>query len=230
MMFSGPQAASPPKKTPGRVLWYVTLSTTGMSQSPNSMPMSRSIHGKALSCPMARITASHGMITVSITVLRCLPFASTVHSSCSNSIPTSLPSSSTIRRGAWFSMISISSSSASSSSHGDALKCLRPRRATTFTSVAPKRLADRQQSMAVLPTPMIRTRGSIFSTCPKCTLASHSIPMWTCAGASQRPGMSSSLPFGAPLPTKTASYSSSSSAFMLSTGVPYFMVAPMSMM
>ena len=118
-------------------------------------------------------------------------------------------------------MISTCSSSASSSSHGDALKCLRPRRAMTFTSVAPTRLAERQQSMAVLPTPMMITRGSILSKCPKCTLASHSMPMCTCDGASQRPGRSSSLPLGAPLPTYTASYPSSSSDLRLSTVVPY---------
>ena len=63
----------------------------------------------------------------------------------------------------------------------------------------------RQQSMAVLPTPMISTRSPIFSMWPKCTEASHSMPMWMFADASSRPGMSRSLPFGAPLPTNTAS-------------------------
>ncbi len=90
MMFCGPHAASPPKKTPARVLCSVVLSTTGMSCLSNSMPMSRSIQGKALSCPIARITASHGMITVPVTSLFCLPFSS-VHLSCSNSMPTSAP-------------------------------------------------------------------------------------------------------------------------------------------
>ena len=41
----------------------VVLSTTGMSHLPNSMPMSRSIHGNALSWPIARTTVSHGMIS-----------------------------------------------------------------------------------------------------------------------------------------------------------------------
>ena len=154
---------------------------------------------------MARITASQGMISARTTRLDCLPEPSSDHSSTSNSIPVSRPPSTIIRRGDRFSTISTCSSTASSSSQGEALKCFRPRRATTFTSVAPRRFAVRQQSIAVLPTPMITTRGSIFSTWRKWTLASHSIPMWTCAGSSWRPGMSSSLPLGAPLPTKTAS-------------------------
>ena len=67
MMFFGPHAASPPKKTPGRLDSKVTLFTAGISHLSNSMPRSRSIQGKALSWPMARITSSQGMITVSMT-------------------------------------------------------------------------------------------------------------------------------------------------------------------
>ena len=92
-------------------------------------------------------------------------------------MPVSTPFSITNRFGLWFSTISICSSSASSSSQGEALKCWRPRRATTLTSVPPSRFAVRQQSMAVLPTPMMRTRGSIESTWLKCTDSSHSMPM-----------------------------------------------------
>ena len=57
-------------------------------------------------------------------------------------------------------MISTPSSSASSSSHGEALKYPRGRRAITLMSLPPSRREDRQQSMAVLPTPMIRTRSA----------------------------------------------------------------------
>ena len=71
------------------------------------------------------------------------------------------------RTGCRFSTISTVSSSASSSSQGDALKYLRVLRAMTFTSVAPRRLAERQQSIAVLPTPMISTRFPTESTWPK---------------------------------------------------------------
>ena len=53
----------------------VVLSTTGMSHLPNSIPMSRSIHGNALSWPMARITVSHGMI--SRPIVSCLSLPST---------------------------------------------------------------------------------------------------------------------------------------------------------
>ena len=63
----GPKAASPPKKTPGRVDLNVALSTTGMSHLPNSIPMSCSIHGNAFSWPIASITLSTGMNAPSIT-------------------------------------------------------------------------------------------------------------------------------------------------------------------
>jgi len=49
MMFFGPNAASPPKKTPGAVDWNVMGSTLGMPHSSNSMPMSRSIQGNEFS-------------------------------------------------------------------------------------------------------------------------------------------------------------------------------------
>ena len=60
-MFFGPNAASPPKNTCGRVDCIVFGSTLGMSQRSNSMPMSRSIHGKAFSWPIATSTSSHGI-------------------------------------------------------------------------------------------------------------------------------------------------------------------------
>ncbi len=135
-------------------------------------------------------------------------------------MPSSVPLSVTKRRGAWFSRIATPSSSASSSSHGDALKWGRERRATTVISAPPSRRDVRQQSIAVLPTPMMRTRRPMRSTCPKCTEPSHSIPMCT-RSVSQRPGTSSSFPFGAPLPTNTASQPPPRSVFMLATGESY---------
>ncbi len=59
--------------------------------------------------------------------------------------------------------------------------------------------------MAVLPTPMMSTFGPIFSTWAKATDSSQAMPMCTWPGSSSRPGSLSSLPFGAPVPTKTAS-------------------------
>jgi hypothetical protein len=101
----------------------VVLSTTGMSHSLNSMPMSRSIHGNAASWPMARITSSQGMTTVSIFSWWSLPASSSVDRKTSNSMPTSRPPPGRRRVGEWFSTISTPSSSASSSSHsGLALK------------------------------------------------------------------------------------------------------------
>ena len=70
------------------------------------------------------------------------------------------------------------SSSESSSSQGEALKKRRGRRAITLMSLPPKRRDDRQQSMAVLPTPMINTLSPIESMWPKARDSSQSIPMW----------------------------------------------------
>ena len=61
MMFLGPKAASPPKNTFGWVDCMVAGSTLGMFHWSNSMPMSRSIQGKAFSCPTATSTSSHSM-------------------------------------------------------------------------------------------------------------------------------------------------------------------------
>ena len=121
-------------------------------------------------------------------------------------MPVSVPSSITKRFGAWLMTISTPSSSASSSSHGEALKKLRGRRAITLMSLPPRRRDERQQSIAVLPTPMISTRSPILSMCPKATDSSQSMPMWI-RSLSWRPGTSRSLPRGAPVPTKTASKS-----------------------
>ena len=82
----------------------------------------------------------------------------------------------------WLMRISTCSSSASSSSQGDALKNWRGRRAMTLTSLPPRRRDVRQQSMAVLPTPMIRTRSPILSMCPNATHSSQSMPMWMLVG------------------------------------------------
>ena len=49
MMFFGPKAESPPKKTCFALDWKVTLSRTGRPHLSNSMPASFSIHGKAFS-------------------------------------------------------------------------------------------------------------------------------------------------------------------------------------
>ena len=92
-MFLGPNAASPPKNTSARVDANVTLSTTGMPHSSNSMPMSRSIHGNAFSCPIATSTSSQGKWTSGSPVGTSLrrPFASFCGATFSNVTPVSLP-------------------------------------------------------------------------------------------------------------------------------------------
>ena len=93
MMFSAPNAASPPKKTPGRVDAMVAASTTGIPQRSNSMPRSRSIHGKAFSCPTATRMSSHSKLTsgspVGIRLRR--PFSSYLADTFSNTMPVSRP-------------------------------------------------------------------------------------------------------------------------------------------
>ena len=75
----------------------------------------------------------------------------------------------------------------------------------TFTSLAPRRSEVRQQSMAVLPTPMISTFSPMDLMCSNATDSSQVMPMWMLAAPSARPGSLSSLPLGAPAPTNTAS-------------------------
>ena len=59
MMFLGPKAASPPKKTFGWVLCRVASLSLGRPHLSNSMPASCSIQGKAFSWPIATSTSSH---------------------------------------------------------------------------------------------------------------------------------------------------------------------------
>ena len=98
-------------------------------------------------------------------------------------MPVSLPFSITKALGERLTTISTLSSSASSSSHAEALKKPRGLRAMTFTLSAPSRRLVRQQSIAVLPTPMMSTRSPIFSMWPKATDSSQAMPMWMLAAA-----------------------------------------------
>ena len=54
--------------------------------------------------------------------------------------------------------------------------------------------------------PLTRPARSTSVTCPNATDSSQVMPISMNGCASARPGMSSSFPFGAPLPTNTASY------------------------
>ena len=80
--------------------------------------------------------------------------------------------------GAWLTTISTLSSSASSSSQAEALKNAA-RLARHDLHVLARRAAAmvRQQSMAVLPTPMMSTRSPILSMWPKATDSSQAMPM-----------------------------------------------------
>ena len=102
----------------------------------------------------------------------------------SKSMPLSLPPSVTKAFGERLITISTFSSSASSSSQAEALKNWRGLRAITLTLFAPRRSDVRQQSMAVLPTPMISTFSPMDLMCSKATDSSQSMPMWTRAASS----------------------------------------------
>ena len=173
MMFFGPNAASPPKNTPGRVDAIVTLSTTGMPHSSNSMPMSRSIHGKRV------LLADRDQHVVAREVDVGLagrqraaagPWRRICAATFSNVTPVSLPSSCVIAFGTRKLWIGMPSCAASSFSHGDAFISSKPERTTTCTSSPPRRRALRQQSIAVLPPPSTTTRLPIFVVWPNETL------------------------------------------------------------
>ncbi len=106
----------------------------------------------------------------------------------------------------------------------------RGERTVTLTSMPPSLSAVRQQSIAVLPPPITTTRLPMVCTCSKATDVSQSMPMWTLALASLRPGMSRSLPLGAPVPMKTASKPSFSSAARLLISWPKRVSTPKSRM
>ncbi len=145
-------------------------------------------------------------------------------------MPVSLPSSITNALGEWLTTISTLSSSASSSSHSEALKKARGLRAITLTFLAPSLSELRQQSIAVLPTPMISTFSPIDLVWPKATASSQAMPTWI-RSLSPRPGRRRSLPLGAPVPTNTASKPPvSSSEPMLRTGESSLRSAPISTM
>ena len=109
---------------------------------------------------------------------------------------------------------------ASSFSHGEAFISSKPERTITLTSSPPRRVAVRQQSIAVLPPPSTMTRLPTVVTWPNDTDDSQSMPMWIFSAASCRPGRSRSRPRGAPEPTNTASYFSASSCFIESMRTP----------
>jgi hypothetical protein len=230
MMFFGPKAASPPKKTWGRLDCSVSRSSTGRPQRSNSMPAPRSIQGKAFSCPIATSTSSQAMTWSGSPVGTRLrrPFASVSARTRSKTMPVRRPSSCSTSFGTSQLRIGMPSAIASSFSQGEAFISSKPERTTTVTSSPPRRRAERQQSMAVLPPPSTTTRRPTFSTWPKEIEASQSIPIWMCDAASRRPGTSRSRPRGAPVPTKTASKPSASSAFRLSTRCPNRAVTPRS--
>ena len=94
------------------------------------------------------------------------------------SIPVKRPSCVIKASGEWLVIISTFSSSASSTSHLEALKNDRGFLPITLTDLAPSRREVLQQSIAVFPTPIIRTLSPIDLVCSKATSSSQLIPIW----------------------------------------------------
>ena len=208
-MFFGPNAASPPKNTPGRVDAIVDLVDDGHAPLVERRCRCRARStGNAFSWPIATSTSSQGKCTsgspvgtslrrplrvllrrdllerhagqLAVLVREFLRHEDSCGSGCLRAwrlpSPTATPSSRRSRE-----------------------------RTTTLTSSPPKRRELRQQSIAVLPPPSTTTRLPIWWCGRTRRVESQSMPMWMCAAASRRPGMSRSRPRGAPLPMNTAS-------------------------
>ena len=191
MMFFGPSAASPPKKTRGRLDCSVIASSTGMPHSSKAMPTSRSIQGKAFSWPTATSTSSHSNTCSGSPVETSWrrPFSSRTARTLSKLMPVSLPSVCRNAFGTRQSRIGMPSWIASSFSQGEAFISSNGERTITLTSLPPRRFELRQQSIAVLPPPRTMTRLPIVVTWPNDTDDSQSMPMWMFAAASLRPGI-----------------------------------------
>ncbi len=187
-----------------------------MSHSPNSMPRSRSIQGKAFSWPMARMTSSHGMITVSTTVdcaRRLVPLEDVeLH-----------PDERAVLDDEALGRVV----------HDDLdalfLGVLElPRRGLEVLARSPRH--DLDVGAAEAPRRAAAVHGGVADADDQDPLADRldvteghrlePVDADEDAGRSSwRPGMSSSLPRGAPMPTKTESKPSPSSARRLVTGV-----------
>jgi hypothetical protein len=107
------------------------------------------------------------------------PSASVDQTACTFSkvIATIRPSTCSTAFGTRQSRIGMPSWIASSFSQGEAFISSNGERTITLTSSPPRRLAERQQSIAVLPPPRTITRLPTFVTWPKDTDASQSMPM-----------------------------------------------------
>ena len=223
MMFFGPSAASPPKKTRGRLDCSVVASSAGMPHSSKAMPASRSIHGKAFSWPTATRTSSHSKTCSGSPVETSwrLPLASRTARTLSKLMPVSLPSLCRNAFGTRQSRIGMPSWIASSFSQGEAFISSNGERTMTLTSLPPSRFELRQQSIAVLPPPRTITRLPIDGdVAERDRREPVDADVDVRRGLVRGRGSSRSRPRGAPEPTKTASQSSASRARIDSMRVP----------
>ena len=181
MMFLGPNAASPPKKTCRRLDWKVTGSTVGQAVAAEGDARVALDPGKSV------LLADRDQHVVAFDRQRPArqsgvstrrPRSSFLASIFSNTTPVRRPASCVNALGARKFRIATPSRIASSFSQGEAFISAKPERTTTLTSAPPRRRAVRQQSIAVLPPPSTTTRRPIDETWPNETLDSQSMPIW----------------------------------------------------
>ena len=123
------------------------------------------------------MTVSQGITTSSIFLETSFPFSSLNQSNTENLIPTNFPFSTTYSSGEWFNTSSTFSSKAGSNSQSDDFIRSRVPRYITLTLSAPSLKEVLQQSIAVLPPPIMSTFFPIDSMCSKATDSSHEIPI-----------------------------------------------------
>jgi hypothetical protein len=173
-------------------------SSLGSPHLSNSMPMSRSIQGKAFSWPTATSTSSHSKCCVGFAGRHQAAPALVVVFARTFSKVTPVSGR---RRGEGLGHQVVEDRDAFVHRvfllPGRGLHLLEAERTMTLTSSPPRRREERQQSIAVLPPPSTITRLPIESRGRKRRWPASRCRD-ECFAASLRPGMSRSRPRGAP--------------------------------
>ena len=180
---AGPVTASPPAKTPGRLVVSVLGSTWIVLPLPMRTPKSSGVWG---ACPIAAIRVSNTSVNslpLTGTGL-CRPLSSGSPSFILIQVTFNLLLCLSILVGVTRYLMSIPSSSACSISAGSAGISVRVRRYRILTFWAPRRVAVRAASMATLPPPTTATFFPRDGLSPRLTSRRNVAPSIT-------PGLSS---------------------------------------
>jgi len=179
MMFFRAECRIAAENTFGLVDCMVTLSTTGMFHLSNSTPASRSIHGTRspgdrhqhiVAFNMLVRLASRDQAAATLGIVGRLHFLED-HAGQLAALDLACFGHHEIEDGnAFVDRIFLFPRAG--------FHLLVARTHDDLDVLAPRRLAERQQSIAVLPPPSTMTRLPILSMCPNDTLASQSMPTW----------------------------------------------------